>query len=146
MTRLKLNADITENNITEFLNEAERRAKSVDLSDCDLRSLNGTTTFLGKKVFSYSNLMGAKSSADFSGTSFARAKLRNATFKNATFAMSDFTEADIANTNFSFAKLESAIGLETAKNLGKANFYCAKLSEAQKAAILKANPKMDFGH
>ena len=140
--RLKLNGEVTEDNLRKLMDEAEVRNVPIDLSNLNLSGVRGTKIFVGKDL-SCSNLSGITSTElDFSNGSLFRAVITGATITKSLFEHTDVTESDVRKADFSFAiSFEGVIGLEKARNLGKAKFYGAKkLSETDKAAILKANP------
>lgn len=146
--RLRLNGEVTEENIRKLLDEAEARGIPIDLNDRNLTNLEGTKLFVGRNL-SYSSLIRIKSTGlDFSGVILFNAKLIRAIIPRSTFANTDVTEADVWNADFSFAtSFDRVIGLEKVKHLGTAKFYGAKnLSDADKATILKANPNAKFGY
>jgi uncharacterized protein YjbI with pentapeptide repeats len=144
--RLRLNGEVTEENITKLLDEAKARGIPIDLNDRNLTNLKDAKLFVGRNL-SYSSLIGIKSTGlDFSGVILFNAKLIRAIIPRSAFANTDVTEADVWNADFSFGLFVDVIGLEKAKNLGTAKFYGARLSDAQKAIILKVNPNAKFGY
>ena len=147
MKRLKLNGEVTEQNVRNLLAEAQVQNIPIDLSNRDLTELIGTRIFSDKNL-SDSDLSGVTATGlDLSGVSLCNAKLVRATITKSNFTRVNFTCADVWNADFSYTtSFDGVIGLEAAKNLGSAKFYGSNISEPEKAKILKANPSAKFGY
>ena len=146
--RLRLNGEVTEDNVRKLLEEAESKGMPIDLSYMNLTELKGTKLFVGRRL-PFANLRGITATQlDFSGGSLFGATLIKATITKSAFARTDVTSADAWNADFQYATtFEDVIGLETVQHLGTAKFHGARgLSDASKAIILKANPNMKFGY
>jgi uncharacterized protein YjbI with pentapeptide repeats len=146
--RLRLNGEVTEENVRKLLEEAEAKELPIDLSYMNLSNLKGTKLFVGRNL-RFANLRGITSTQlDFSGGSLFGAILIKAIATKSAFAKTDFSSADAWNADFQYAiTFEDATGLDTVQHLGTARFHGAKgLSDASKAIILKANPNMKFGY
>ncbi len=144
--RLRLNGPVTEENIRKLLDESEIKGIPIDLTGKDLTNLRGSRLFL-KRDLTDANFTDVKAvQLDFSEGSLFRAILTRARISKSTFRHTDITSMEGWNAEFQFSNFENVIGLERVKHLGTIKFYGSDLSDADKVAILAANPNIKLGY